>query len=258
MPEELSFHTKPQLAGQMLTMLRDEAIIPFKYVVADCLYGNSPAFPEAVERYIGLTYCVAVPAETRCGLQGSVVKEQPYQYKGETRTERQVVAPAQLPLALTTIAQGSPGCCWYRRTVSDGTKGPIVYEFTERRVTLCRDGLPERVVWLVCKRTVGEAPTYWYYISNAPLSSRLPCFVCLSGVRWAVEQCFEEAKTELGMDQYEIRKYAGWHHHMLTCMLAHFFLWHLKIRLGKKSARAYSIAGAQVARCGVAPAHLVS
>src|SRR5262249_20669109 len=50
-----------------------------------------------------------------------------------------------------------------------------------------------------------------------------------------VEQCFEEGKTELGMDHYEGRKYSGWHHHMLTTMLAHFFLWHLKIRLGKKA-----------------------
>jgi SRSO17 transposase len=64
----------------------------------------------------------------------------------------------------------------------------------------------------------------------------LPLFVWLSGVRWAIEQCYEEAKTELGMDHYEVRKYPGWHHHMLGCMLAHFFLWHMKIRLGEKSA----------------------
>ena len=68
----------------------------------------------------------------------------------------------------------------------------------------------------------------------------------LSGLRWAVEQCFEESKTELGMDHYEVRKYAGWHHHMLTTMLAHFFLWHLKMHLGKKSPRADRVAGAAI------------
>jgi SRSO17 transposase len=57
----------------------------------------------------------------------------------------------------------------------------------------------------------------------------------LSGMRWAIEQGFEEAKTELGMDHYEVRKYPGWHHHMLVCMIAHFFLWHVKIRLREKS-----------------------
>jgi SRSO17 transposase len=254
-PTEGAFRTKPHLAGEMLTTLRDEAIVPFKYVVADGLYGNSPTFLEAVDRYVGLTYFVAIPAETRCWLQGPVVQDKHYHYKGEARTKRQVVATAKPSLPSATIARRIPACCWYQRTVSEGTKGPIVYEFTKRRVTLCREGLPDRVVWLVCKRTVGEEPPYWYYISNAPLSSRLPLFVWLSGVRWAVEQCFEEAKTELGMDHYEMRKYAGWHHHMLTCMVAHFFLWHLKIRLGKKSTCAYRLAAAEVVGRGVPPAH---
>jgi SRSO17 transposase len=71
---------------------------------------------------------------------------------------------------------------------------------------------------------------------------RLAKFVWLSGVRWAIEQCFEETKTELGMDHYEVRKYSGWNHHILTCMLGHFFLWHLKIRLGEKNAVYYSVA----------------
>jgi SRSO17 transposase len=50
-----------------------------------------------------------------------------------------------------------------------------------------------------------------------------------------MEQCFAETKTALGMAHYEVRKYPGWHHHMLTSMLAHFFLWHLQIRLEKKA-----------------------
>jgi SRSO17 transposase len=65
--------------------------------------------------------------------------------------------------------------------------------------------------------------------------------VWLSGLRWAIEQCFEEEKTELGMDHYEVRKYAGWHHHMLTTILAHFFLWRLKLRLGEKSPGAHGV-----------------
>ncbi len=60
-------------------------------------------------------------------------------------------------------------------------------------------------------------------------------FVWLSGIRWAIEQCLGEAKREVGMDQYEVRKYPAWNHHMLICMLAHFFLWHEMIRLGKKA-----------------------
>lgn len=100
------------------------------------------------------------------------------------------------------------------------------------RVTLSKDGLPWKIVWLIIKRTIGKNPTYSFFISNAPGNIRLPVFVWLCGIRWAIEQCFEEGKTELGMDHYEVRKYPGWNHHKLTIMLAHFFLWHLKIRLG--------------------------
>ncbi len=98
-------------------------------------------------------------------------------------------------------------------------KGPIEYEFSKRRVILSKDGLPDRTDWLIIKRTIGDNPEYSYYISNAPLSTRLKTFVWLSGLRWAIEQCFEETKSELGMDHYEVRKYRGWNHHILTCIL---------------------------------------
>ncbi|MCK5131574.1 MAG: IS701 family transposase, partial [Candidatus Sabulitectum sp.] len=89
-------------------------------------------------------------------------------------------------------------------------------------------------MWLLIRRSI-DRKEFSYFISNASSNVRLAKLVWLSGLRWAIEQCFEETKSELGMDQYEVRKFQGWHHHILTCMLAHFFLWHLKIRLGKKS-----------------------
>jgi SRSO17 transposase len=240
-PDDCGFQTKPQLAAAMLRALRDAGVLPFKYVVADCLYGNSPEFLDAVEEAVGAIYFVSIPADTRCWLQGPVMVTKSYTYKGERRMKQVVAASAKEPIAVDTVAKSLHDCFWYQRNVSEGTKGLIRYEFTKRQVTLCGDGLPARTVWLVMKRTVGENPSYWYYISNAPLSARLPLFVWLSGLRWAIEQCFEEAKTELGMDQYEVRKYRGWHHHMLTTMLAHFFLWHLQIRLGKKSTSSYGV-----------------
>jgi SRSO17 transposase len=82
---------------------------------------------------------------------------------------------------------------------------------------------------VLIRRTLGEDPQYGYFISNAMNSTRLNTLVWLSGLRWAIEQCFGETKTELGMDHYEVRKFSGWHHHIITCMLAHFFLWHLKL-----------------------------
>ena len=68
----------------------------------------------------------------------------------------------QPPCTVAALAVRLPAASWYRRTVSEGTKGPITYEFARQRVTLCKDGLPERTVWLVLKRTVGAEPSYAY------------------------------------------------------------------------------------------------
>jgi SRSO17 transposase len=235
-PPAIAFQTKPQLAADMVRTIYAAGQLPFRYVVADCLYGNSPDFWEACEACVGTVALLAIPAETRGWLQPLATQPYTYRYRGEERTKRVVAMPQTPPRSVQDIAREIGATFWYRRTTAEGTKGPIEYEFARKRVTLCKDEQPAQSVWLLIKRTLGEQPVYSYYISNAPGSAPLSLFVWLSGVRWAVEQCFEETKTELGMAHYELRKFAGWHHHMLTCMLAHFFLWHLKIRLGEKSS----------------------
>jgi SRSO17 transposase len=241
-PEEIGFKSKPQLAIEMLRELQNQETLPFKYVVADSVYGNSPEFIDAIESCVRTIYFLSIPADTLCWLQRPITRTKQYKYKGEVRSKEVVEKTEKKPISLETLGKNMNDYFWYRRKVSEGTKGPIEYEFTKRQITLSRNGLPHKRVWLVIKRTIEDNPTYYYYISNAPVSTRLKVFVWLSGIRWAVEQCFEETKTELGMDQYEIRKYPGWNHHILTCMLAHFFLWHLKIRLGKKSTIYYAVA----------------
>ncbi|UCG11004.1 MAG: IS701 family transposase [Deltaproteobacteria bacterium] len=241
-PEPRQFKSKPQLAVEILEALHKQQNLPFKYVVADTIYGNSPAFIEAVENCLGVSYFVSIPSDTLCWLNRPITRQKSYRYKGELRTKTVVDKTEKKPISVKTLAENINDYFWYRRTVSEGTKGPIDYEFTKRQVIIANKGLPEKTVWLIIKRIVGNNPIYSYYISNAPVSTRLKTFVWLSGMRWAIEQCFEETKGDLGMDQYEVRKYPGWNHHILTCMLAHFFLWHLKIRLGKKSTCYYSVA----------------
>ena len=232
-PPDLTFQTKPQQAAEMLRDIYQQGILPFKYIVADTIYGNNLEFLEAAEQCIGTTYFVAMPADTLCWKQRPQTTTKTYRHQGQTRQKRMLKPPAHKPLTVAEFAHGLHPSCWHRRVVSEGTKGAIEYEFTRRRVTLSKEGLPWKIVWLVVKRTRGAKPTYWYYISNASTSARLPLFVWLSGRRWAIEQCFEEAKQEVGFDHYEVRKYTGWHHHMLLCMLAHFFLWHILLLFKK-------------------------
>jgi SRSO17 transposase len=240
LPDDITFMSKAQLAAQMLKDIYEGKQIPFKYVVADSLYGSNPDFIQAAEQCPGVTYFVEVPSDTRCWLTMPITREKQYRYKGEIRKKTVLEKTEKKPISVVSLAKSINDFFWYRRKVSEGTKGPIGYEFTKRRIVLSKNGIPDKTVWLIIRRTIEENPSYSYYLSNAPLSARLPTFVWLSGLRWAIEQCFEETKSELGMDHYEVRKYRGWNHHILTCMLAHFFLWHLKIRLGKKSAIYYA------------------
>jgi SRSO17 transposase len=242
-PEDRSFRTKPQLAAEMLEGIVRDNVIPFRYVVADSIYGSSPEFLEAVEKVTGVVYMVTLPRDTFCWTQGPATLEKTYRYAGEERKKRILSETEDKPITFEKLSKRTNNYFWYRHTVSEGTKGPIAYEFMKKRVVLAKDGKPDRTVWLIVRRPIGgDVATYSYFISNSGRSTRLKIFVWLSGVRWAIEQCFEEAKTDLGMDHYEVRKYPGWRHHMITCMLAHFFLWHMRIRLGEKSTSYYAIA----------------
>jgi SRSO17 transposase len=241
LPSEIKFQTKPQLAAEILLGIAKQKQLPFRYVLADSVYSNTD-FIEAVESLVGITYLLQVPEDTLCWLKNPVVVNKTYKYRGQERSKKVLSNKAKNNISVKTLAKSINDFFWYRRKVSEGTKGPIEYEFTKRRIVLSHQGLPNKTVWLLIRRTLDKEPRFSFYISNAPISTRLSTFIWLSGLRWSVEQCFEETKTELGMDQYEVRKFTGWHHHILTSMLAHYFLWHLKVRLGKKSTCYYSLA----------------
>ena len=248
-------HTTPQLAGEMFQAIRSKGRLPCKSMVADGLYGQSPDVLDAVDSCVGVTSLVSIPAETRGWLQRPLTTENTSRYQGEVRAKG-VVAPAtQAPVTVEALAQSLTSSCWYRRTVSEGTKGPIADEFARHRVTRSKEGLPARTGWLVITRTLGASPTYASSLSHAPASTPWRLCVWLSGVRWAMEQGCEETKTARGMAHDEGRKYPGWHHHILTGMFAHVFLWPLHIRVGKKSPSADGVTGADLAGSDLALAH---
>ena len=241
LPPKVKFQTKPQLAAEILLDIAKQRQLPFRYVLADSVYTN-PDFIEAVESLAGVTYLLQVAEDTLCWLQKPVVVDKTYKYRGQVLSKKVLSSKTKNNISVKTLAKSINNFFWYRRKVSEGTKGPIEYEFTKRRIVLSRQGLPHKTVWLLIRRTLEKEPQYSFFISNAPLSTKLDKFIWLSGLRWSIEQCFEETKTELGMDQYEVRKFPGWQHHILTSMLAHYFLWHMKVRLGKKSTCYYRLA----------------
>ncbi|MCP4932650.1 MAG: IS701 family transposase [bacterium] len=96
-PEDLSFQSKPQYAAEMLLTCYRDGILPFKYIVADTLYGNSLDFIEAAEQCRGKTYFVSLPSDTQFWLQRPETKTKTYRYKGEVRTKRLLKPPKKDP-----------------------------------------------------------------------------------------------------------------------------------------------------------------
>ena len=118
--------------------------------------------------------------------------------------------------------------------LAEGTKGPIIAEVTRLRVIESRTGLPGQEIWLFIRRSLDKKETK-YFLSNAALETSLEemCLVCT--MRWPIEQCFQEGKSELGMDHYEHRSWEAWHRHMTFVFLAQLFLLKIRLKFKKNS-----------------------
>jgi hypothetical protein len=106
-------------------------------------------------------------------------------------------------------------------------------------------------VWLVLRRDVVSAELKTY-LSNASADTPFETLVRLSGMRWPIERCFEEGKQHLGMGDYQVRSWRGWHHHMTLCILTHFFLVRIRLKL-KENAPALTLPQIYLLLTGVLP-----
>jgi SRSO17 transposase len=195
-PQALTCQTKPQLAAAMLQAMAHEGLLPCKSLVAACLYGNRPDCLDAIDACVGVTALGALPSETRCWVQRPPTTEPMDRSKGEARAQRGGVDTVPNACSVAAVAAHLPASRWYRRTVAAGTKGPSASACARQRLTLCKEGRPERRVWRVIKRTVGAEPAYSSALSKAPASTPLGALVWRSGVRWAIEPGFAERNTD--------------------------------------------------------------
>jgi SRSO17 transposase len=240
-PDDLTFRTKPQLAADMLDRLVENGIIGFKYVMANSSHWDIESLVETVERRPETHYFFSIPATAVCKPQQHGPGKTVNHSSGHSAQEVANPESRRDLITVENLAKNISSYFWYRWKILEGHKGFVEYEFARKPIILYRQGHGFRNLWLVIKRSLAEEPSYQYFVSNAPSGTRLSDFAWLTGVSWSIDRCFREAKSKLGMDQYEVRKYAGWHHHMLACMLAHFFLWHINIKFGRKSSVHYGV-----------------
>ncbi len=230
-PEAVVFRTKPELALAMVQQAVERGL-PFRWVTADSVYGDSPTFVQGV-RGLGKWYVADISADARVWLTepevippGTKSRGRPTaQPKAATKPERVDAVVARLPVK-----------AWKRLVVAEGSQGPRLYEYACLGVWFSEEGLPSGRERLLVRRSVGQQAEVKYHRCNAPAEVLLEKLAQVRGGHWSVEQSFEAAKGECGLDEYETRGWVGWHHHTALSLLALWFLGLQRQRLGEKRA----------------------
>jgi SRSO17 transposase len=204
-PDTLTFQTKPELAKFMVQRAQ-AAGRPFRWVVADTVYGHSPDLRLFLEER-GCSYALAVPStevvcvQTRSGLLLS-----------------DVASIAQQALRVRE---------WQRLSQSQGTKGERLFDWA--RLPVVHAGIADGRHWLVVRRCLDDPNELAYYLVWAPPDTPLPTMVAAIGARWHIEEDLQASKA-LGLDHYEVRSYLGWYRHLTLVLLAAAFLVSLTVQ----------------------------
>jgi len=206
-PEEVTFATKPELARRMVERALD-ADLPVVWVVGDTVYGSALRLRAALEAR-KQAYALAVTCKEYVEVQG---------------TRRRV----------DQVAGSLTGEDWQILSAGAGSKGPRLFAWA--RIELAAPEISGWQRWLLVRRGLDEGikPAEMAYVlvftpAGTPLEEMVEAF----GARWTVEQCFEEAKGEVGLDEYEVRSWHGWYRHVTLSMLAMAFLTVLRANEGE-------------------------
>lgn len=215
-PDDVVYRTQPEIAREIVTALAGE--MPFAWVMGDDEYGRSKAFRDHM-RGLGKSYIMDVPKNTivRMIRNGKV---------GRRPTKRR---------AIKDVVRKLPPNQWSVFHVRDGEKGPVKVRAAMMPVMTERDHDWVEETFVVIETL--DSRDRWYCLAHAAPETSLEEFVRRAGLRHRIEETFEEAKGEVGLDHFETRSWQGWYHHMTLSLIAHWFLLREKRRLGKKSTR---------------------
>jgi SRSO17 transposase len=198
-PEGVGFATKGELAKAMLNRAF-EADVPAQWIVADTVYGMTRGLRGWLEKR-ERSYVLAVTSSKSVYYEG---------------TQKRVGKVAR------SLSEES----WVRASAGKGSKGERLYDWA--CVTLPESGMYREGVragrWLVMRRSIAEPEEIAYYLCYGPSHTGVQELIRIAGRRWTIEDCFEAAKGEVGLDEYEVRKWDGWHRHVTLCLLAHAYL----------------------------------
>jgi SRSO17 transposase len=195
-PDEVEFATKGELAKQMLSRAF-AAGVQAQWVAGDTVYGYDELRLWLEEQQ--KNYVVAVPETHLVWVAG---QHQPIGY----------------------LAALLPQSAWVVLSAGEGSKGPRLYEWAWLQLPEQTEAVSQRARWVLIRRSLADPSKRAYYRAAGPASTRLSDLVHVAGSRWKIEEGLEEAKGEVGLDQYEVRGFRAWYRFVTLALLAHALL----------------------------------
>jgi SRSO17 transposase len=215
-PKEVTFQTKPQLAVAVLQRLLKKKLFRGHWITCDCSFGNNEEFLEQMPK--DFYYLAEIACTRKVWIKKASGHRKKLESEGST---------------VQALASAKKLLNWQTHKVAEGEKGPIVAAFARVRVYLSAERTPQSERWLLLRNDAdGQIK---YALSNAPQKIAMRKFVRVSRARWPIERCFEEDKSELGLDHYEHRSWTAWHRHTRLVFLAQLFLVRLRLKYKKNS-----------------------
>lgn len=219
--DQQNFRTKPELALEIVQHARENGL-RFGWVGADAGYGKGPGFCSALDE-MGETFMVDVHSDFHVYLKNP----QPYLPKKSNSRGRPFTKyqTDQESIEVRDIVKSLPVQRWKTVTLRNTTRGVL-------RVRVCRltvfvwDGKSKKIkCWnMIVTKTLGANPDTKISLTNAPKRKTLKRLGWMQRQRYWIERAFEDAKSECGMADYQVRKWSAWHHHMALVMMAMLFM----------------------------------
>jgi SRSO17 transposase len=215
-PEKTQFRTKNELATILINKIYDSGVFQGKYVGVDAAFGHDKNFLDAIPK--GLCYVADVHSSDKFYLVEPIFELPQWGGRGRKPTKEKC---AEDPGSVESIVKDNEDL-WQPAKFSYGSKGPVVGKDMSLRVLDVRNGRPNDWVWLYARKV--NNGDLRYAVSNLPEETPIEKLRELANRRWAIEQCFKEGKSSLGLDHYEGRSFDGFHRHLIFVFLAHLFL----------------------------------
>jgi SRSO17 transposase len=231
-PPERAFETKIALGLKMVKRVKAKSV-PFDLLACDALYGRDSQFRADLAAE-NVQYAAQVPADTLVYLSEPRVGLPPKRGKrGRPRTRLRVLS-GQRPHEVRALAQ-HPQTAWQRVQVRLTERGWLTADFAVRRIWTVAAGQRPRAEWLVIRRNSdGDCS---YTLLNAPTDTPQACLIAWSCRRYFTERTFEDAKTEIGWDEFQAQKYRAWEHHLALTAAALWFVAQTKLVWAQMYAR---------------------